>query len=58
MSTIAPTTSLSSDVLHNQNHQQLSQEAIAKALARHQREHPSGRRTSSAANPQKTAPRH
>ena len=33
-----------SDVLHPANHSTLSAEEIAKAMARHNREHPSGQR--------------
>lgn len=42
-----------SDVLHSDSHSRLSPEEIAKALARHQREHPNQART---AKPQKTTP--
>lgn len=41
-----------SDVLHSTEHSQLTPEEVAKALRRHQREHPS-----KATQPAKTAPR-
>lgn len=46
------------DVLHSEHHSNLSQEEIAKAIARHQREHPSIRTMSAATKPSKTTPRH
>lgn len=52
-----PTHPISSDVLHSTGHSRLSQEEIAKAVARHQREHPGGRTKNAAAKPQKTTPR-
>jgi hypothetical protein len=39
---MATSTNLESDVLHSDNHSKLSEEAIAKALARHNRHHPGG----------------
>ena len=36
---MAENTSPSSDVLHSENHSKLSQEEIAKALARHNKNH-------------------
>lgn len=52
------TPSTSNDVLHFENHSRLSAEEIAKAVARHQREHPNRRTANVAAEPQKTTPRH
>jgi len=46
----------SSEVLHSEDHKPLSQEVIAKAVARHQREHPCGHKMNAAANPPKTTP--
>ncbi|HVX64998.1 MAG TPA: hypothetical protein VHA11_00275 [Bryobacteraceae bacterium] len=45
---MATNTSLESDVLHSENHSKLSEEAIAKALARHNRHHPAGAGNTSA----------
>jgi hypothetical protein len=42
-----------SDVLHSENHSKLSAEEVAKALARHNREHPSGRTERPAQRPKK-----
>jgi hypothetical protein len=53
-----PTSRFSSDVLHGDGRSKLSQEEIAKAVARHQREHPGRRTEKASAKPQKTAPRH
>jgi hypothetical protein len=53
----AATSSYSSDVLHPEAHKPLSQEIIAKAVARHQREHPCGQKMTAVPNPQKTTPR-
>jgi hypothetical protein len=54
---IQPTTiPSSSDVLHAEHHTQLSAEEVAKAVARHQREHPAHGGTSTAPKPQKTTP--
>ena len=44
------------DVLHSDNHTRLSPEAIAKAMARHLREHPAAA-THNAKRMQKTTPR-
>jgi len=44
-----------SDVLHSEGHSRLSPEQIAKALARHNREHPN-RAPNKATKPQKTTP--
>ena len=43
------TTTSTSDILHFANHSRLSTESIAKAVARHQREHPSSHPMSTAA---------
>ena len=51
-----PTSPFSSDVLHGDGHSKLSQEEIAKARARHQREHPGGRTKNAAAKPRKVTP--
>ena len=58
MPTQTPTSPFSSDVLHSTGHSKLSQEEIAKALARHQREHPGSRGKNAPARPQKPTPRH
>ncbi len=52
-----PTNPISGDVLHSTGHSKLSQEEIAKARARHQREHPVSRTKNIQVKPQKTAPR-
>ena len=52
----AATSSHSSDVLQSEIHKPLSQEVIAKAVARHQREHPCGQKVTAAPNSQKTTP--
>lgn len=44
------------EVLHSTGHSHLSQEEIAKAMARHQREHPAAA-THNAKRMQKTTPR-
>jgi hypothetical protein len=49
------TTPVTSDVLQSDHHSHFTAQDIAKAVARHQREHPSQARTS---QPQKTTPRH
>lgn len=51
----ATSNSFNSDVLHSENHYRLSQEEVAKAVRRHQREHPSACIMNPAANPTKTA---
>lgn len=43
------------DVLHSEQHSRLTVEDIAKAVARHQREHPN--KTTGGMKPQKTTPR-
>jgi len=48
------TTPVSSDVLQSDHHSHFTTEDIAKAVARHQREHP---KQHSQARPQKTTPR-
>ena len=56
MTTPATTSSpVPSDVLHSESHSRLSPEEIAKAVARHQREHPS-QTANRAVKPQKTTP--
>jgi len=57
MATQTTATSYNSDVLHIESHNRLSQEEIAKAVARHQREHPARAAMSAASKPQKTTPR-
>ena len=52
-----PTNAFSSDVLHGDGRSKLSQEEIAKAVARHQREHPGSRTKNAPAKPQKATPR-
>ncbi len=52
-----PTGPFSSDVLHGDGHSKLSREEVAKAVARHQREHPGSRAKNAAAKDRKTAPR-
>jgi hypothetical protein len=44
-----------SDVLHFEGHSQLSAEEIAKAVARHKREHPDSGARNSSAKPHMTA---
>ena len=56
MATPATPNSVTSDVLHIESQSRLSQEEIAKALARHRREHPD-RPAASTVRPQKTTPR-
>lgn len=51
----APAVLPPSEVLHSEHHSRLTVEDIAKAVARHQREHPGAARN---ARPQKTTPRH
>jgi len=46
----------SDDVLQSDHHSRLTTQDIAKAVARHQREHPT-KGTAGAAKPQKTTPR-
>jgi hypothetical protein len=46
---------LKGDVLHPESHKQLSAEEIAKALARHSREHPSGKMVNPPMKQQKKA---
>jgi hypothetical protein len=46
-----------SDVLHSENHSRLTVEDIAKAVARHHREHKNHGAGAAAATPQKTTPR-
>lgn len=58
MATQTPASFYSSDVLHAEHQHKLSDEEIAKAVARHQREHPVRCGTNAAAKPQKTMPRH
>lgn len=55
MPTPEKTNSVTEDVLHPQTHTRLSAEEIAKAVARHNREHPKG--AVRAQKPQKTTPR-
>lgn len=50
-----PTTPVGSDVLQSDRHSHFTTQEIAKAVARHQREHP---QPSPKARPQKTTPRH
>lgn len=52
--TATTTAPAGSDVLHSENHSRLTTEDIAKAVARHKREHPNPVGT---ARPQKTTPR-
>jgi len=51
------TSPYSSDVPHGDGHSKLSQEEIAKAVARHQREHPGSRTKNAPTKHQKTTPR-
>lgn len=59
--TNTPTTPVTGDVLHNEQHSRLSVQEIAKAVARHKREHPSKAAappvSKNRPNPQKTMPR-
>jgi hypothetical protein len=57
MAVSGTTTPSTSDVLHFEGHSRLSAEEIAKAVARHQREHPNIRMMNAAAKSQKTIPR-
>lgn len=52
-----PATPFSSDVLHGDGRSKLTREEIAKAIARHQREHPGSRAKNAPAKAQKTKPR-
>lgn len=52
-----PATPTTSDVLHSEGHSRLTVEDIAKAVARHQREHPN-QAANRPAKPPKTTPRH
>lgn len=49
--------SFGNDVLHAENHTTLSPEEVAKAVARHQREHPNRKPVNTASKHQKTTPR-
>jgi hypothetical protein len=51
MGSAESTTSVSSDVLHSENHSKLSPEEIAKALAHHNRHHGGGQAQGSAVKP-------
>lgn len=59
--TPAPATPVGSDVLHNEQHSRLTTADIAKAVARHKREHPNQTPTPAVPKnrpvPQKTTPR-
>jgi hypothetical protein len=57
MTVLATTTKtpFAGDVLHSDGHSRLSPEEIAKAVARHHREHPN-QATNRAVKPQKTSP--
>jgi hypothetical protein len=57
MAVSGTTTPSTSDVLHFEDHSRLSAEEIAKAVARHQREHPNIQMMNAAAKSQKTTPR-
>ena len=57
MATMTPTNSVEGDVLHIASQSKLSQEEIAKALARHQHKHPAQAAMSAASKTQKTTPR-
>ncbi|HEX4066803.1 MAG TPA: hypothetical protein VHZ09_12340 [Acidobacteriaceae bacterium] len=61
MTVPATTTPAINDVLHNEQHSHLSIQEIAKAVARHKREHPTKAAPTVAAKnrpvPQKTTPR-
>lgn len=54
-STLAPAPAATTDVLQSDHHSHFTTEEIARAVARHQREHPGP--ASRAARPQKTTPR-
>jgi hypothetical protein len=51
----APAAPITGDVLQSDHHSHFTTEEIAKAVARHQREHPG--KAPRAARPQKTTPR-
>jgi hypothetical protein len=55
METKSTTNLFASDVLHSEGHSRLSQEEIAKAVARHKREHPTRHATNTGTKPQKTS---
>ncbi len=61
MTVPASTTPVTTDVLHNEHHSRLSIQEIAKAVARHKREHPTPIAAPAAGKnrpvPQKTTPR-
>ncbi|HLK68653.1 MAG TPA: hypothetical protein VKU19_34720 [Bryobacteraceae bacterium] len=52
---MATNTNSVSDVLHNENHSKLSAEEIAKAVARHKRDHSATPADKPAAKPKKGA---
>lgn len=57
MATQGNTNSISSDVLHAEHPTRLSEQEIAKAVARHQRQHPAHSGMSRGPKIQKTIPR-
>ena len=46
---------LQTEVLHSENHSKLSTEEVAKALARHNKNHPAAKAENAAAKANKTA---
>ena len=60
METQSTKTSFNNDyfVFHSRDHYMLVQEEIAKAVRRHEREHPSSEKMTTTPHPKKTTPRH